>query len=123
VAANVSVQNAVREADGVFDLAIANAGDGVPSHETKLNIPDAEQMVLVNILGMMYLFGAVMLSMIERRSGHFTGIASLAGMRGLPTSSVYSATKAAMQACLEASRIELAPYHVAVTIVTPGFIA
>ena len=120
---NVSVQNAVREAGGVFDLAIANAGVGVPSHATKFNIADAEQMVRVNILGMMYLFDAVMPSMIERRSGHFTGIASIAGLRGLPTSSVYSATKAAMQAFLEASRIELAPYHVAVTIVNPGFIA
>lgn len=131
VACDVTDGAAVREAvahgekvlGGPFDLAIANAGVMMPSHATKFAIADAEQMIRVNVLGMLYLFDAVVPSMIERRSGHFTGIASVAGLRGLPTSSVYSASKAAMQAFLEASRIELAPYDVAVTIVNPGFIA
>lgn len=118
-----SVRSAVKEAGGVFDLAIANAGIGVPSHATKFNIHEAEQMVRVNILGMMYLFDAVVPSMIALKHGHFAGVASIAGLRGLPTSSVYSSTKAAMHAFLEASRIELAPYGVAVTTVNPGFIA
>lgn len=126
IACDVTDGAAVREAvarSGPFDLAIANAGVMTPSHATKFNITDAEQMVRVNVLGMMYLFDAVMPSMIERRSGHFVGVASIAGLRGLPTSSVYSATKAAMQSFLEASRIELAPYGVSITIVNPGFIA
>lgn len=118
-----AVRDAVKQAGGPFDLAIANAGVMTPSHATKFNIAEAEQMIRVNVLGMMYLFDAVVPSMVERRSGHFVGIASLAGLRGLPTSSVYSASKAAMQAFLEASRVELAPYDVAVTIVNPGFIA
>jgi short-subunit dehydrogenase len=41
----------------------------------------------------------------------------------MPTAASYSASKAAMQAFLEASRVELAPYKVGVTIVNPGFIA
>jgi short-subunit dehydrogenase len=122
-----SVRDAVRNAEsalgGPFDLAIANAGISVPTHSTKFNIDDAENMVRVNVLGMMYLFDAVVPGMVERRSGHFVGVASLAGLRGLPTSSVYSATKAAMQAFLESSRGELAPYGVRVTTVNPGFIA
>ena len=122
-----SVRDAVRNAEsalgGPFDLAIANAGISVPTHSTKFNIDDAESMVRVNVLGMMYLFDAVVPGMVERRSGHFVGVASLAGLRGLPTSSVYSATKAAMQAFLESSRGELAPYGVRVTTVNPGFIA
>ena len=107
---------------GPFDLAIANAGVGVPSHATKFNLADAELMVRVNIIGMMVLFDAVVPAMIERRGGHFAGVASLAGHRGLPTSSVYSATKAAMQTFLEASRVELAPYRIAVTTINPGFV-
>jgi short-subunit dehydrogenase len=71
---------------------------------------------------MINLFAAVVPSMIERREGRFAGVASLAGHRGLPTASVYSSSKAAMQAFLEASRIELAPHGVGVTIVNPGFI-
>jgi short-subunit dehydrogenase len=107
---------------GPFDLAIANAGVGAPTHAAKFNLADAEQMVRVNILGVLYLFDAVIPSMVERRSGRFAGIASLAGLRGLPGTSVYSATKSFMQSFLEASRIELAPYGVGVTIVNPGFV-
>lgn len=127
---DVTDANAVREAvkrgeealGGPFDLAVANAGVGVPSHAAKFNLADAELMTRVNILGMFNLFDAVIPSMIERRSGRFAGVASLAGLRGLPTSSVYSATKAAMQSFLEASRIELLQYGVGVTTINPGFI-
>ncbi len=107
---------------GPFDLAIANAGVGIAFPATKFNLADAEQMVNVNILGMMVLFDAVVPGMVERRNGHFAGVASLAGLRGLPTSAVYSATKAAMQAFLEATRVELAPLGVAVTTINPGFV-
>jgi short-subunit dehydrogenase len=121
-----AVRDAVRQAEvalgAPFDLAIANAGVGVPSHATKFVLADAELMTKVNVLGMFNLFDAVIPSMIERRAGRFVGIASIAGLRGLPTSSVYSATKAAMQSFLEASRVELRPYGVGVTTVNPGFV-
>jgi short-subunit dehydrogenase len=117
-----SVQEAVRKAGGTFDLAIANAGVGKAMPATKFNIEDAEWMVRVNILGMMYLFDAVIPLMVEQHSGRFAGVASLAGLRGLPATSVYSATKAAMQAFLEANRVDLAPHGVGVTIINPGFI-
>src|SRR3954469_25515706 len=127
---DVTDPNAVRDAvkqgeaalGGPFDLAIANAGVGVPSHAAKFVLADAELMMRVNILGMFNLFDAVIPSMIERRAGRFAGIASIAGLRGLPTSSVYSATKAAMHAFLEASRVELRQYGVGVTTVNPGFV-
>jgi short-subunit dehydrogenase len=121
-----SVRQAVKQGEaalgGPFDLAIANAGVGVPSHASKFVLADAELMVRVNLLGMFNLFDAVIPSMIERRAGRFAGVASIAGLRGLPTSSVYSATKAAMHAFLEASRVELRQYGVGVTTVNPGFV-
>jgi len=121
-----AVRDAVRRGEealgGQFDLAIANAGVGVPSHAAKFVLADAELMMRVNVIGMFNLFDAVIPSMIERRAGRFAGIASIAGLRGLPTSSVYSATKAAMHAFLEASRVELRQYGVGVTTVNPGFV-
>lgn len=130
IACDVADPTAVRSAVartvtelGPVDLAIANAGVGIPSHATRYNIDDAERTIRVNVLGTMYLFASVVPSMIERRRGHFAGVASIAGLRGLPTSANYSASKAAMQAFLEASRVELAPFGVGVTIVNPGFIA
>jgi short-subunit dehydrogenase len=122
IAVKDAVQRGQEALGGPFDLAIANAGVGVPSHAAKFILADAELMTRVNILGMFNLFDAVIPSMIERRSGRFAGIASIAGLRGLPTSSVYSATKAAMNSFLEASRVELIQYGVGVTIVNPGFI-
>jgi len=118
-----AVRAAVQQAGGVFDLAVANAGVSIPVHAVNFNLADAEQIIRVNVLGMMYLFDAVIPAMIERRSGRFAGVASLAGLRGLPASGPYSASKAAMQTFLEAARIELAPHGVGVTIVNPGFVA
>ncbi|HEX8151520.1 MAG TPA: SDR family NAD(P)-dependent oxidoreductase [Thermoanaerobaculia bacterium] len=118
-----AVQRSVEALGAPFDLAIANAGIGVPTHASKFSIADAELIIRVNVLGMMYLFDAVIPSMVERRTGHFAGVASIAGLRGLPSASVYSASKACMQSFLEASRVELLPYGVGVTIVNPGFIA
>jgi len=118
-----AVQKAQQQLGGPFDLAIANAGVSIPGHATKFKIDEAEQIIRVNVLGMMYLFDAVIPAMVERGSGQFVGVASVAGLRGLPTAGPYSASKAAMQAFLESSRIELKPYGVGVTIVNPGFVA
>jgi short-subunit dehydrogenase len=117
-----AVRRAEQELGGPMDLAIANAGVSIPNHATRFNIADAEQVIRVNVLGVLYLYDAVVAGMIARKSGRFVGIASVAGLRGLPTSGPYSASKAAVQAFLEAARIELKPYDVGVTIVNPGFI-
>jgi short-subunit dehydrogenase len=123
---NAAVVDAVRKAEealgGPFDLAIANAGVSIPNHATRFSIADAEQVIRVNVLGVMYLYGAIVPGMIARKRGRFVGVASVAGLRGLPTSGPYSASKAAVQAFLEAARIELVPYGVGVTIVNPGFV-
>jgi len=121
-AVKIAVKQGEDALGGPFDLAIANAGVGLPSHATKFNLADAELMMRVNVLGMFNLFDAVVPSMIERRSGRFAGVASIAGLRGLPATSVYSATKAAMQAFLEANRVDLRPYGVGVTTINPGFV-
>ena len=124
IACDVTDSAAVHDAvarSGPFDVAIANAGVGVTAWAAK-SVADAEVMMRVNYFGMLYLFDAVMPSMMERRSGQFAGVASIAGLRGLPTSAGYSASKAAMQAFLEAARVELKSFNIRVTTVNPGFI-
>jgi len=107
---------------GELDLAVANAGISVPTWATNFKVDDAERILRTNVLGMFYLFDATVPAMVARGSGAFTGIASIAGLRGLPSASVYSASKAAMQNFLEASRVELAPKGVRVTVVNPGWV-
>ena len=118
---SAAVHDAVARA-GAIDVAIANAGVGTTGWAAK-SVTDAELMMRVNYFGMLYLFDAVIPQMMERRSGHFAGIASIAGLRGFPTASGYSASKAAMQAFLESARVELASFSIRVTTVNPGFIA
>ena len=122
-----SVRDAVKRAHdhfgGAFDLAIANAGISIPSPVPKFDAEVANEIIRVNVIGMLNFFDAVIPPMIEAKKGRFVGVASIAGLRGLPSGATYSASKAAMQTFLEASRIELKPYGVGVTIVNPGFIA
>lgn len=120
-----SVSTAVRltkEKIGAVDVAVANAGVGIPTPLRKFSLDDAVQIVTVNYIGMLNLIGAVLPDMLERQSGHLVGIASLAGFRGLPTSAGYSASKAAMQTFLDAARVELRPKGIRVTTVNPGFV-
>lgn len=112
----------VAETWGHIDLAIANAGLGDPTPIAQMQLADAEYIMRVNFMGMLHLFDAVRPAMLERQSGHFVGVASLAGFRGLPMSGVYSASKAAMQAFLESARIELRTHGITVTTVNPGFV-
>lgn len=120
-----SVSTAVRltkEKIGAVDVAVANAGVGIPTPLRKFSLDDAVQTVTVNYIGMLNLIGAVLPDMLERQSGHLVGIASLAGFRGLPTSAGYSASKAAMQTFLDVARVELRSKGIRVTTVNPGFV-
>ncbi|MEA2571265.1 MAG: hypothetical protein QOI24_3266 [Acidobacteriota bacterium] len=121
-AVRAAVARAESELGGPFDLAVANAGISIPTWATNFKVADAERIMRVNVFGMFYLFDAVVPSMLARGSGRFAGIASIAGLRGLPSASVYSASKAAMQAFLEASRVELTPRGVGITVVNPGWV-
>jgi short-subunit dehydrogenase len=107
---------------GPIDIAVANAGVALKCRASKFNLADAETIIRVNVLGMFNLYDAVIPAMLQRREGHFVGIASLAGLRGLPGSPVYSASKAAMQAFLEGARGELSVRGVKLVTVNPGFV-
>lgn len=109
---------------GAPDLVIGNAG---VSHGTDTAIEeDAEvfrEILDINVLGLVHTFHPFIEAMRERRSGTLAGIASVAGFRGLPGSSAYSASKAAAIGYLEALRLELHASGVKVCTICPGFIA
>lgn len=112
----------VRSEWGEIDVAIANAGVSGTIRLTDFSVEHAEVIMKTNVFGLFYLFDATVPRMIEQKRGHFAGVASLAGLRALPTSSVYSASKAAMQTFLECARIELAPRGVTISTINPGFV-
>lgn len=121
-----AVGDAVRRADrdlGSLDMVIANAGRGDTKLGTLLTWDDVGPVIDVNVRGAMATLVAAIPVFVAQQRGHLVGVSSLAGIRGLPTSAAYSASKAALSAFLESLRIDLARAGVRVTDVQPGFVA
>ena len=112
-----------RDEFGRIDIMIANAGIGGNDNATRAYEPVAVKKIIdVNLLGAVNAIHAVAPQMIERKSGHLVAISSLAGVRGLPKSAAYSASKAGMTAFFESVRLDNIKHNIDVTIIHPGFI-
>jgi short-subunit dehydrogenase len=109
---------------GVPDIVIANAGVsyGTVTEEAR-DAAVFRETLDINTLGLVHTFQPFVAPMRARGSGTLVGIASVAGFRGLPGASAYSASKAAAISYLEALRVELHGSGVQVTTICPGFIA
>lgn len=108
---------------GNIDIMIANAGIGGNDEVTRSGEPAAVKKVIdVNLIGAVNSVHAVLPQMLERGSGHLVAVSSLAGMRGLPKSAAYSASKAGMTAFFESTRLDVQSKGIDVTIIQPGFI-
>ncbi|MCF8171216.1 MAG: SDR family oxidoreductase [Candidatus Methylopumilus sp.] len=75
-----------------------------------------------NVMATVSTFEPFVPQMIKRRAGTLVGIASVAGVRGLPGAGAYSASKSAVTTYCESLRLELKPHHVGVVTIAPGFI-
>ena len=108
---------------GVPDVVIANAG---VSAGTLTEEPDDvkvfERIFAINVMGMVNTFAPFAAAMRQRGSGRLVGIASVAGVRGLPGAGAYSASKAATFTYLEALRVEMHNSGVKVVTIAPGYI-
>lgn len=109
---------------GVPDVVIGNAGI---SHgnltEIAEDLATFRETLEINVLGLVSTFHPFVAPMRARGSGSLAGIASVAGFRGLPGATAYSASKAAAIRYLEGLRVELRGTGVRVTTICPGFIA
>ncbi|HEV3385897.1 MAG TPA: SDR family NAD(P)-dependent oxidoreductase [Gemmata sp.] len=112
----------IRQQLGPIDLIVANAGVGKPTLLSPVNMTDVEEMIRINVMGVIYTLSAALPEMLARKSGHLVAISSLAGYRALPGESAYCASKAAVNAYLDGLRIHLRGTGVQVTTVCPGFV-
>ncbi len=109
---------------GVPDIVIANAGVSVGTlTEEADDLPAFRRVFDINVLGMVQTFQPFVADMRAARRGRLVGIASVAGIRGLPGAGAYSASKAAAIAYLESLRVELRGSGVKVVTLAPGYIA
>jgi short-subunit dehydrogenase len=109
---------------GCPDVVIANAGVSTGTLTEYAEDSQAFQDVMdVNVLGMVKTFQPFVAKMREAGRGALVGIASVAGYRGLPGAAAYSASKSAAISYLESLRVELASSGVKVITICPGYIA
>jgi len=108
---------------GVPDIVIANAGvsRGTLTGEDE-DLAAFQAVFDINVMGMVHTFHPCVAAMRQAGQGSLVGIASVAGLRGLPGSGAYSASKAAAISYLESLRVELSGSGVNVTTICPGFI-
>ena len=122
-AALTATAEAFRSEAGPIDIMIANAGMGGNDALTRAYDPvSVKKLIDINLLGAVNSIHAVIPHMIARGSGQLVAISSLAGVRGLPKSAAYSASKAGMTAFFESVRLDNAKHGIDVTIIEPGFI-
>lgn len=109
---------------GCPQVVIANAGisHGVDlSQEADLDV--AADIMDTNWTAALATLAPFIAPMRARGSGALVGIASVAGVRGLPCHAAYSASKAALIRSLESLRVELRPSGVRVVTISPGYVA
>jgi len=104
-----------------IDVLVNNAGVMPVSPLDDLRVEDWENMVDINIKGVLYGIAAALPVFRKQGFGHFVNTASTAGHKTVPNQSVYSATKFAVRAISEGLRME-AGEKLRVTIISPGFV-
>jgi NADP-dependent 3-hydroxy acid dehydrogenase YdfG len=108
---------------GRIDVLLNNAGLMPLSPLERLKVEDWERMIDVNIKGVLYGIAAALPHMQRQMSGHIINVASVAGHKVRPGSTVYSATKHAVRVISEGLRQEVKPYNIRTTIISPGAVA
>ena len=112
--------DAAVETYGRIDVLINNAGVMPLSPLERVKVDEWDQMIDVNLKGVLYGIAAALPHMTAQKSGHIINVASVAGHKIFGGSAVYSATKFAVRALSEGLRQEMAPHNVRVTIISPG---
>jgi short-subunit dehydrogenase len=108
---------------GPPNVVIANAGISTGTLTEFVKDIDAFQQVMdINVLGMVKTFHPFITGMQAANVGTLVGIASVAGFRGLPGAGAYCASKAAVISYLESLRVELHGSNVKVVTICPGYI-
>jgi len=125
------VQNLSRkavEAFGRIDILINNAGVMANAPMSKCRIEDWDDMIDINLRGLLYCTGTVLPILLKQKTGHIVNISSVAGRKVLNNGTVYAGTKHAVHAISEGLRSELAESspqdgnRIRVTIVAPGVV-
>jgi NADP-dependent 3-hydroxy acid dehydrogenase YdfG len=103
-----------------LDVMINNAGLMPQSRLEMRKIDEWDQMIDVNVKGVLYGIAAALPYMRDQRAGHIINVSSVAGHKVRPGGAVYSATKTAVRVISEGLRQEVKAYNIRTTVISPG---
>ena len=105
-----------------IDLCILCSGTYDPNKEKEINLEQIKYVLNVNYFGVLNCVKSVEKYFKEKGQGHISIVSSIAGYRGLPNSSGYGPSKAALTNFTESIYFDFKKYNVRVSLVSPGFI-
>ena len=111
------------ETCGRIDALINNAGLMPLSPLENLKVEERDRMIDVNIKGVLNGIATALPHMKRQKAGHIINVSSVAGHKVGPTFAVYSATKRVVRTLSEGLRMEVKPYNIRTTIISPGAVA
>ncbi len=118
-----SFVDAVAKKWSTVDILVNNAGLMPLSFFKSFKVDEWDQMIDVNIKGVLYCTAAAIPHMLSKKSGHIVNISSVAGRIVFPAGSVYCATKHAVTALSEGLRQEFSQRaNIRVTCIEPGVV-
>lgn len=106
---------------GRIDVVVNNAGYGQLGLFEEVASTAIDEQFQTNVFGLMHVTRAVLPHMRSQRSGHIFNLASIGGFMGFESSSIYCATKFAVEGFSESLALEVARFGIHVTVVEPGF--
>ncbi len=113
--------NLAVEKYGRLDIIVNNAGCAQLSRIDELDVDGWEEMIDINIKGVLYGMAAAIPIFKEQQSGHIVNIISTSGIKIVPTQGIYAGTKNAIRTIAEAFRQE-SDGSIRITGISPGYI-
>ena len=105
-----------------IDLCIFSSGTYERKSEKELDVQNIRHVIEVNFLGVINCVSAVEKYYKDKNNGHIAIVSSPVGYRGLPKSSGYTPSKAALNNFTQGIYFDFKKFNVRVTLISPGFI-
>jgi short-subunit dehydrogenase len=118
---NISFKKIIEDFKGL-DLCVFSSGTYDPKLEKEINVKQNKFVMETNFFGVLYCINAVENYFKNKKDGHISIVSSVAAYRGLPNSSGYGPSKAALTNLTESLYFDFKKHNVRISLVSPGFI-
>ena len=117
----ISFEKIIEDFKGL-DLCVFSSGTYDPKLEQEINVKQNKFVMETNFFGVLYCVNAVENYFKNKKNGHISIVSSVAAYRGLPNSSGYGPSKAALTNLTESLYFDFKKHNVRISLISPGFI-